>query len=169
MPYRGLFTVQRLGSAALSAPCCVYSCYQLPWKQRLLFQRSCDEKTKNNKFEVISVIILPFHNKKNQVTLLAKLSYHLEMVEGDYFYLFRSQTSSFLSSELNIKPLQDYKLWELFTGFGYYLNYQNYLNNVTWVLLPWEGSIQGAYIYCSSTTDIHQRSYAILIPGGGSN
>ena len=39
--------------------------------------------------------MLPLHGKRNQVTYLAKLSYHLEMVYGDYIYLIRSQTFNF--------------------------------------------------------------------------
>ena len=39
--------------------------------------------------------ILPYHDKRNQLTFLAKLSYHFEMVEGDDIYLISSQTFNY--------------------------------------------------------------------------
>ena len=49
---------------------------------------------------------MPYHDKRNQLTVLSKLSYHLEMVKGDDIYLIISQTLNFHNLNPKIKPLK---------------------------------------------------------------
>ena len=49
------------------------------------------------------------HNKRNQLTFLAKLSYHLEMVKDDDIYLISLQTFNYHNLNPENRPPQNWK------------------------------------------------------------
>ena len=51
-------------------------------------------------------IILPYHDKRNQLTFLAKLSYYLEMVKDDDIYLINSKKFNYIILTLKLDHLK---------------------------------------------------------------
>ena len=49
---------------------------------------------------------MPYHDQRNQLTFLAKLSYYLEMVKGDDIYIISSQTLNYQNISPYIRPLK---------------------------------------------------------------
>ena len=76
-------------------------------------------------YESYGHTMLPYHDKRNQLTFLAKLSYHLEMVKDDDIYLINSQTFNYHNFNTKIRPPQNWEScasqWQLFAVFGHYL------------------------------------------------